>query len=209
MAGLGGLDTSTTLLLRVKQEPMNESAWSEFVARYSRLIFRWCRAWGLQDADAEDVTQDVLLELARQMRVFTYDPTGSFRAWLRVVAYRCWCRFVQRRASEHRGRDGLVVNRLCTAEAGVQFLQALELEGNRELLESAVARVRARVHPRTWEAFRLMAVEGHAGLEVAQRLAMKVGTVFVAPSKVQRMLREEFDRLDGGEPGQATRGNAS
>ncbi len=102
MSGKASLETSTTLLLMVKQEPHNQMAWAEFVDRYSHLIFRWCRAWGLQEAEAEDVTQDVLLELARQMRTFTYDPSGSFRAWLRVIAYRCWCRFVKGRAGRPR-----------------------------------------------------------------------------------------------------------
>ena len=57
-------------------------------------------------------------------------------------------------------------------------------------------RVRLRVEPRTWDAFQLLAIEGRSGAEVAQRLQMKVATVFVARSKVQRMLREEVSRLD-------------
>jgi len=65
-----------------------------------------------------------------------------------------------------------------------------------ELLEEATARVRLRVQPHTWEAFRLLAYEGLTGAEVATRLNMKVGAVFVARSKVQRMLREELSRLE-------------
>ncbi|HEU5118222.1 MAG TPA: sigma-70 family RNA polymerase sigma factor [Isosphaeraceae bacterium] len=196
MAEEPGQETSSTLLLRVKQLPHNQRAWAQFVDRYSRLIYQWCRTWGLHEAEAEDVTQDVLLELTRQMRDFTYDASGSFRGWLRVVAYRCWCRFVKECTREHRGRDALSIQRLCSAEAGAQFLQTLEHEGNRELLELAIERVRARVQFHTWEAFRLTAVEGWPGAEVAQRLEMNVGTVFVARSKVQRMLKEEFHKLD-------------
>ncbi len=86
---------------------------------------------------------------------------------------------------------------LCSVEAGTQFLHTLEQEANRELLEVAIRRVQARVQPRTWEAFRLLVVEEHPGVEVAERLCMNIGTVFVARSKVQRMLREEFERLNG------------
>ena len=75
----------------------------------------------------------------------------------------------------------------------------IEREGDRELLEKAMALVRLRVKPHTWEAFRLMAFEGVSGAEVAERLGMKVGTVFVARSKVQRMLQEEMQKLE--EPG--------
>jgi hypothetical protein len=48
MAAESGLDTSTTLLLMVTQEPLNQHVWAEFVERYTRLINRWCRTWGLQ-----------------------------------------------------------------------------------------------------------------------------------------------------------------
>jgi len=64
------------------------------------------------------------------------------------------------------------------------------------LLKEAAARVRLRVEPRTWDAFHLLAIEGRSGAEVARRLEMKVATVFVARSKVQRMLCEEITRLD-------------
>jgi RNA polymerase sigma-70 factor (ECF subfamily) len=197
MVGERELQTSSTLLSRVKQEPRNQAAWAEFVERYSRLIYRWCRSWGLQVADAEDVTQDVLLELARQMREFTYDRTRSFRGWLRVVSYRAWCRLARSRIKENEKRDEMAISRLRTAEAGAQFLQTLELEGDRELLELAIERVRDRVQPNTWDCFRLMAVEGRSGQEVADQLRMNVGTVFVARGKVQRMIRAEFERLDG------------
>jgi hypothetical protein len=55
---------------------------------------------------------------------------------------------------------------------------------------------RLRVEPRTWDAFHLLAIEGRSGAEVARHLEMKVATVFVARSKVQRMLREEVMRLE-------------
>src|SRR5262245_5428098 len=65
--------TSTTLLRRLRLTPADETAWAAFVGRYGGLIYRWCREWGLQPADAEDVTQNVLVELSKQMRSFVYD----------------------------------------------------------------------------------------------------------------------------------------
>jgi hypothetical protein len=64
-----------------------------------------------------------------------------------------------------------------------------------EIFNEAVARVQIRVEPRTWQAFHLLAIEGRAGAEAASRLGMKVATVFVARSKVQRMIAEEVSRL--------------
>jgi RNA polymerase sigma-70 factor (ECF subfamily) len=57
------LKTSLTLLGRLRRDPKDQAAWSEFVARYRPRILQWCRGWGLQESDAQDVTQDVLLKL--------------------------------------------------------------------------------------------------------------------------------------------------
>jgi RNA polymerase sigma-70 factor (ECF subfamily) len=78
--------TCPTLLARLRNDPSNEAAWDEFVEHYGRHIYRWCRQWGLQDADAEDVAQEILLKLARKLRDFAYDPKSSFRGWLKTVA---------------------------------------------------------------------------------------------------------------------------
>ena len=55
--------TSVTLLGRLRQDPKDQAAWNDFVARYEPRILQWCRGWGLQESDAQDVTQDVLLKL--------------------------------------------------------------------------------------------------------------------------------------------------
>jgi len=80
------------LLNRLRHAPADPAAWEEFVRRYGPRIHAWCRGWGLQDADAQDVTQDVLLEIARKVRDFHFDPTRSFRAWLKTLAHGCLVR---------------------------------------------------------------------------------------------------------------------
>ena len=52
--------------------------------------------------------------------------------------------------------------------------------------------------PHTWEAFRLQVFEQLSGSEAAGRVNMQVAMVYVARSKVQKMLKEEIDRLQGG-----------
>ena len=59
-------------------------------------------------------------------------------------------------------------------------------------------RVRLRVAPHTWEAFRLVALEGLPVAEVAARVHLQVAMVYVAKSKVQRMLQEEIGKLETG-----------
>src|SRR5262245_21503678 len=102
MGRAGDSGTRLTLLGLLRRDPGNQEAWGEFVAHYGPKIYHWCLRWGLQEADAQDVTQDVLLRLAQKMRHFTYDPSRSFRAWLRTLAHHAWSDFVAA-----RGRPGL------------------------------------------------------------------------------------------------------
>jgi RNA polymerase sigma factor (sigma-70 family) len=189
--------TSFVLLTQLRTDPCDEAGWEEFVERYGRHIFRWCRQWKLQDADAEDVTQDILLRLSRKLRVFTYDPSRSFRGWLKTIAYRAWRDFeYDRRRSRSAANDHQVKERLLALEARDDLVRRLEEAFDLELLEAAKARVRLRVAPHTWEAFRLVAIEGLPVADVAARVRTRVAMVYVAKSKVQKMLREEIGKLD-------------
>ena len=84
-------------------------------------------------------------------------------------------------------------------EARDDLVQHLQAEFDHEVLQEASQRVRQRVAEHTWEAFRLLTEEGLSGTEVAERLEMKVLTVFKAKSKVQKMLQEEVAQLERGE----------
>ena len=190
--------TSPTLLARLQRAPTDQAAWGEFVDRYGTRIYGWCRQWKLQEADACDVTQDVLFKLSERLRTFRYDPARSFRGWLRTVAHHAWNDFVAARPrTVGGGHDSDILQQV---EARQDLLQRLEEQFDQELFEEAAARVRLRVEPHTWEAFRMLALEGCSGAEAAGKLGMKVATVFVARSKVQKLLRQELAKLDDPVP---------
>src|SRR6516162_3025071 len=140
--------TSITLLARLRHAPADQAAWRQFVQRYGPKIYGWCRHWGLQEADAEDVTQDVLLKLAEKMKTFAYDATGSFRAWLKTLTHHAWQDFVESRRRAGAGQGGTeVLETLHQTEAREDLLERLEKEFDRELLNLAMQRVKARVQP--------------------------------------------------------------
>src|SRR5207247_180924 len=66
---------------------------------------------------------------------------------------------------------------LRTDEAADDLTRHLAEEFDRELLEEALARVRLRIEPHTWEAFQLTAIDGLSGAEVAERVHMRVSMV--------------------------------
>jgi RNA polymerase sigma-70 factor (ECF subfamily) len=194
-------DTRVTLLDKLRQDPRDDGAWGEFDRRYRPLILGWCRHWGLQEADADDVTQDVLLRLARKIKDFAYDPERRFRAWLRKLAQHAWSDFLKDRGRPGQGSgDSAVLRLLGTVAVGDDLGQRLEEQYDRELLALASARVRARVAAQTWEAFRLTALEGLPGAEAARRTGLKVGNVYVAKHNVEQLLREEVQKLEGEPP---------
>jgi RNA polymerase sigma-70 factor (ECF subfamily) len=196
--------TRASLLARLGGNATDAAAWDEFVRHYGRKVLQWCRHWNLQEADAEDVTQNVLLLVARKMQTFVYDPAKSFRAWLKTLAHGAWCDWVDANKKLGQGSgDSGVLDLLQTVEARDDLLRRLEEQYDAELLELASVRVRLRVEPHTWEAFRLLAFEGLPGAEVADRLGLKPGTVFVAKSKVQKMLQEEIRLLENEQGGAA------
>ena len=97
--------TSVTLLGRLRQDPKDQAAWNDFVARYQPKILQWCRGWRLQESDAQDVTQAVLLKLSGLMAKFAYDPSRSFRGWLKTLTHHAWRDLVaERKRGGHRQR---------------------------------------------------------------------------------------------------------
>jgi RNA polymerase sigma factor (sigma-70 family) len=188
--------TCPNLLVRLRHDPSNEAAWDEFVEQYGRHIYRWCRQWKLQDADAEDVAQEILLKLARKLRNFAYNPESSFRGWLKTVAHHAWRDFADGQRRHRQITHDHLWELLQSAEAREDLIQRLEDAFDYELLEAAKVQVRLRVAPHTWEAFRLVAIEGLPVATVAAKVHMQVAMVYVAKSKVQRMLHEEIQKLE-------------
>jgi RNA polymerase sigma factor (sigma-70 family) len=190
--------TSVTLLGRLHHDPSDQAAWSDFVARYGPKILQWCRRWRLQEADAQDVAQDVLLKLHGRMATFTYDASESFRAWLKTLTHHAWRDLVAERRRAGIGTGDTPMDALLDdLAAGEDLAGDLQEEFRRELLERAMARVKARVPSQTWEAFRLTALEGASGAAAAARLRMRTAQVYLARSKVKRRLQEEVRKLEG------------
>jgi RNA polymerase sigma factor (sigma-70 family) len=186
--------TRITLLARLAASgETDQGAWDEFVRHYGTRIIRWCERWGLQEADVEDVSQQVLLKLSRRMRTFEYDPSQSFRAWLKTVTRNALLDFESDRASSPITD---AAETLLTAAARTDLESQLEEEFDRELLEEALRRVKARVAPHTWDAFRLTALEQLDAANVAAQLSMSLGAVYQARSSVVKRLQEEREQLE-------------
>jgi len=181
-------DTRASLLVRVRN-PHDAQAWAQFVDLYGPLIYGVSRRRGLQDADAADVTQDVLRSVARAVQKLDYQPGGSFRGWLYTVTrnrLNDWHAAQQRR--EH-GSGDTEVQRLLEAQP-VPEADDWEQEYQRRVFAWAAEQVRGEFAENTWRAFWLTAVEGKPGAEVSETLGLSLGAVYVARSRVLARLKE-------------------
>jgi RNA polymerase sigma factor (sigma-70 family) len=163
--------TRVSLLLRLKQAPQDQAAWQEFARRYEPRLRSWCQHWRLQDADAQDVAQTVLLQLLTKLQSFEYDPNGSFRSWLWTLAHHAWQDLIVRRRQALTNLDqGGTHDPLDSVAARDDLQVRLQEAFDLEVMELAMARVQARVAPATWEAFRLTTLEELSGADVAAKL---------------------------------------
>lgn len=182
--------TSTTLIERLQAEPADAAAWEEFVARYRPQILEWCRSWGIQAADSDDVAQVVLVKLVDAIKGFEPGRGGRFRGWLRTVTQNAWLDMAARRRALATGGDEPAWLR--QLEARTDLEERLAEAFDRERVEVAMSRVQGRVSLSMWEAFRLTALEGLTGPRAAERLGLSVANVYVAKHRVQNLLREEL-----------------
>ena len=194
-----GSSTSQTgsTLFAILEQPGDSQAWCRFVDRYGPKILQWCRARGLQPADAEDVTQEVLGKVAKRARTFMYDRSkAGFRAWLRTVTRHAWCDLVKDFRHARGNDDPRAIALLDRLEVADDLDRALEEEFERELMEQAMSAVRLRVEPNTWRAFELLVIEEQPGKQVAEQLGLSVAAAYMAKSRVKRLLTAEVRALE-------------
>jgi RNA polymerase sigma-70 factor (ECF subfamily) len=185
------MDTTPPSLLERLRLPNEAGAWDQFVALYTPLLYRWARARGLQEADAGDLVQDVLVLLVRKLPEFRYDPGRSFRAWLHTVTLNCW-RDRQRRKSGQPVGGG---DDLSDPPAPDDIGEIAEAEYRSYLVRRALELMRAEFRPTTWQACWEHVVSGKTAAQVAAELGLTPGAVYVARSRVLARLREELRDL--------------
>ncbi len=186
------LATRLSLLVRLR-DARDDGAWAQFVELYAPLVFGFARKHGLQDADAADLTQDVLQAVSRGIRTLDYDPRrGSFRGWLFTVVRNKLRNFLvtQNRPGRGTGDTG-AQHRLEELPAREEDQSAWwDQEYERQVFAWAADEARGAFQVSTWQAFWQTAVEGKTGPEVARTLGLSVAAVYLAKGRVMARLKE-------------------
>ncbi len=183
--------TRASLLLRLR-DPQDRAAWGEFVDLYGPLVYGYARKQGLQDADAADLTQEVLGAVAAAVDRLEYDPArGAFRNWLFTVVRRKLSNWRAARNCRPQGSGDEATHRLmeqcpAPAEADAEW----DAEWQERVFAWACAQVRRDVADTTWQAFWRTAIDDQPGKQVADDLGLSVAAVYRAKSRVLARLKE-------------------
>jgi RNA polymerase sigma factor (sigma-70 family) len=195
--------TRPSLLVRLRA-PRDERAWAEFVEIYEPLVYRLARRKGLQEADADDLTQDVLRAVAGAIEHWDPDPSkGSFRSWLFRITRNLIVNLLaaRRRRTASYGTGGTDMVALLEAQPAPEGEDSalFDAEYRRRIFTLAADRIRGNFQQTTWQAFWRTGVEGIDVPTVAVSLGLTPGAVYVARSRVMARLRQEIDKIEGAE----------
>ncbi len=190
--------TRASLLVRIR-DPRDALAWSQFVEIYAPLVYGFARKHGLQDADAADLTQDVLRAVSGAVKNLDYDPKrGSFRGWLFTAVRNKLRNFLAARSQREQGSGDTEQHELLKNQPAPEDDESVwDREYEHQIFTWAVAQVRGCFQDSTWQAFWQTAVNGRNGKDVAKELKMSVAAVYLAKGRVMARLREQIRQIQG------------
>ena len=197
------IPTRASLLDRLK-DWRDQTSWQQFFDTYWKLIYTAARRSGLNDTEAEDVVQETMLAVARHMPGFKYDASnGSFKAWLlNLTRWRIIDRVRKRKHSAdespfplEQGTGTGVMERVIDP-AGNALDALWEMEWQQTLFDAALARVKRRVEPESYQLFDFYVNRDWPAEKVASNFNVSVGQVYLAKHRVNEMLKDEVARLE-------------
>jgi RNA polymerase sigma-70 factor (ECF subfamily) len=188
-------DTHDSLIVRLS-DPADHEAWPQFAVIYRPLIYRLARSRGLQDADAQDLVQRVLLSVADAIDRWVSTPrTGRFRTWLHAVARNAAIDHFRTLKPDRAAGGTTAMQKLHDAETPLSDDQ-LQIEFQREVFCWAAAEIQSEFTEAVWAAFWRTAVDEISIEEVAGQLGKSTGAIYIARSRVMRRLRERVREYD-------------
>ncbi len=182
--------TRPSLLVRLRNS-RDDQAWGEFTAVYEPVIYRMAKRRGLQDADAREVVQEVLMSVASAIDRFDADAAGSFRGWLaRITRNATVDQFRKLAAREQATGTSDVQRHLDALEINQECADEFELHRRQQLFRWAAGEVRRRTGEVNWIAFWRTSVNARPIAEVATELEIPEGAVYVARCRILKRIRE-------------------
>ena len=189
-------ETRQSLLLRAQTGETD--AWKGLTDLYRPLILGWLHRQGVPARDLEDLSQEVLLSVVKQLPGFQHSgQRGAFRSWLRTIVCRRTADYWRAidADTKARGGSGAIAALQQIADPGSDLNRQWDEEHDRYVLRRLMDLVEEEFEPVTLRAFRRLALDGVNGAEAAQELGLSVAAVYVAKSRVLARIRQEAEGL--------------
>jgi RNA polymerase sigma-70 factor (ECF subfamily) len=189
--------TSVSLLERARRGD-DEHSWRQFAEIYTPLLRSWLGRHGMQTVDVDDVVQETLLAVSRELPSFDHSGRrGAFRSWLRnILVFRLqnFWRDRKRRLTG-QGQNDFLKKLSQLEDPHSELSQLWDREHDRHLVQRLLAMIEPRFQPSTCEAFRRVVLEGRDAAQVGLDLEMTLNAVIIAKSRVLKELRNEAGGL--------------
>lgn len=182
-------DTRASLIARIC-DLGNDEAWHEFAYIYEPVIRRFIQRHGLQSADAEEISQEVLSRIVSSISTWNGgQQQSSFRGWLYRITRNLTIDFLRKRKTElaiNAGQDA-ELTQIPTSDSSSREFQA---EYEKQIFHWAAEKLKPDFKAANWQAFWLSTVEGIPIEQVAQRLGMDCSAIYVARSRIMSRLAQ-------------------
>ncbi len=190
-------ETSLSLLNRLRRAPESES-WNRLVELYAPLIRVWLRKYDVQASDADDLVQEVMLAVSKDLVTFDHGgQPGAFRGWLKAILVNRLRKFW--RARDHRPQaraDSDIAARLAQLDDPSSELSRIwNRQHDQYVLRQLLALAEPHFAPNTWKAFCRVALDGAKPDVVAEEMGISRNAVIVAKCRVLSRLRQESEGL--------------
>lgn len=190
--------TTKVDLIFCLSDPSNQRAWEEFIEIYTPLLMQTAHQLGLRSHDASDAVQEVLMHLTSA--VARWQPNGqkgAFRGWLVRVARNQMLKLLQRSTAlrPQCAYDESQLYLLDQVAAPAEITAWFNREFRQQVFLFAVRKIQTDFKPKTWTAFWDTFIDQRPPAEVAQKLSLSVGAIYIARSRVMNRLQKTVETL--------------
>jgi len=186
-------ETRHSLIVQLKCRD-NQPAWQDFVLAYEPFLKRLAVRQGVPERHVADVTQQVLLAIARSIEGWKDDGRdASFRRWLSTVSRNIVIKFMtrERRHDATGGSDLLELLNQVPTNPDAQHVQQYE----HEMIVWAADQVRGEFRETSWKAFKATVIDGQPVADVARDLKITAGSIYMSRSRILASIRTKIQNL--------------
>lgn len=203
-SGVADPDATRSSLVNRLHNWDDRAGWQGFFDRYWKLIYAVAIKAGLSDTEAQDVVQETVVAVAKQMRESGYDRTkSSFKNWLCLITRRRIIDHFRRRTKVDKQTSPRTDETERTATiarvpdpASLKLDAVWDEEWRKNLADVAIGRVKEQVAPKQFQIFDLSVLKDLPVREVTKLLKVNAAQVYLARHRVSVLVRKEVARLE-------------